>query len=45
MSSSLKNLSDFSTATEIPSAEAYTFGIVVAEWKRGDHQRVIPGCL
>jgi 6,7-dimethyl-8-ribityllumazine synthase len=32
MSSALKNLSDFSTATEIPSAEAFTFGIVVAEW-------------
>ncbi|OOQ58695.1 6,7-dimethyl-8-ribityllumazine synthase [Mucilaginibacter pedocola] len=32
MASALKNLSDFSTATEIPSAEAFTFGIVVAEW-------------
>ncbi|AMR31503.1 6,7-dimethyl-8-ribityllumazine synthase [Mucilaginibacter sp. PAMC 26640] len=32
MSSALKNLSDFSTASEIPSAEGFTFGIVVAEW-------------
>lgn len=32
MSSALKNLSDFSTATEIPSAKPFTFGIVVAEW-------------
>lgn len=31
MSTQLKNLSDFS-GTEIPSATAYRFGIVVAEW-------------
>ena len=31
MSSQLKNLSDFS-ATAIPSAAAYSFGIAVAEW-------------
>ncbi|RCH55502.1 6,7-dimethyl-8-ribityllumazine synthase [Mucilaginibacter hurinus] len=31
MATQLKNLSDFS-ATEIPSAAAYRFGIVVAEW-------------
>ncbi|RFZ81864.1 6,7-dimethyl-8-ribityllumazine synthase [Mucilaginibacter terrenus] len=32
MASSLKNLSDFSTASDIPSAEDFTFGIAVAEW-------------
>jgi 6,7-dimethyl-8-ribityllumazine synthase len=32
MATQLKNLSDFSTASEIPSAQAYSFGIVVAEW-------------
>lgn len=32
MATQLKNLSDFSTAGEIPDAAAYTFGIVVAEW-------------
>jgi 6,7-dimethyl-8-ribityllumazine synthase len=32
MATQLKNLSDFSTASEIPSAEGYSFGIVVAEW-------------
>ncbi|MBE9586046.1 6,7-dimethyl-8-ribityllumazine synthase [Mucilaginibacter sp. JRF] len=31
MATQLKNLSDFS-ATEIPNAAPYTFGIVVAEW-------------
>jgi 6,7-dimethyl-8-ribityllumazine synthase len=31
MSTQLKNLSDFSN-TEVPSAAAYKFGIVVAEW-------------
>ncbi|WP_448702606.1 6,7-dimethyl-8-ribityllumazine synthase [Mucilaginibacter sp. AW1-3] len=31
MATQLKNLSDFSN-TEIPSAAAYKFGIVVAEW-------------
>jgi 6,7-dimethyl-8-ribityllumazine synthase len=31
MATQLKNLSDFSQ-TEIPSATAYSFGIVVAEW-------------
>src|ERR1700743_1963125 len=31
MATQLKNLSDFSN-TEIPSAEGYRFGIVVAEW-------------
>jgi 6,7-dimethyl-8-ribityllumazine synthase len=31
MATQLKNLSDFS-ATEIPSAAPYSFGIVVAEW-------------
>jgi len=31
MSTQHKNLSDF-TGTEIPSAAAYSFGIVVAEW-------------
>jgi len=31
MASQLKNLSDFSN-TQIPSAAAYKFGIVVAEW-------------
>jgi len=31
MASQLKNLSDFSH-TEVPSAAAYKFGIVVAEW-------------
>ena len=32
MATQLKNLSDFSTASEIPSAENFSFGIVVAEW-------------
>jgi 6,7-dimethyl-8-ribityllumazine synthase len=32
MATQLKNLSDFSTAGEIPSAKGYSFGIVVAEW-------------
>ncbi|MBK0377826.1 6,7-dimethyl-8-ribityllumazine synthase [Mucilaginibacter segetis] len=32
MATQLKNLSDFSSATEIPSAAGYSFGIVVAEW-------------
>ncbi|MBD1394178.1 6,7-dimethyl-8-ribityllumazine synthase [Mucilaginibacter glaciei] len=32
MATQLKNLSDFSTATAIPDASAFTFGIVVAEW-------------
>ena len=32
MSSQHKNLSDFSSASEIPSAAGYSFGIVVAEW-------------
>ena len=32
MATQLKNLSDFSSAAEIPSAEGYTFGIAVAEW-------------
>jgi 6,7-dimethyl-8-ribityllumazine synthase len=31
MATQLKNLSDFS-GTEVPSASAYSFGIVVAEW-------------
>jgi 6,7-dimethyl-8-ribityllumazine synthase len=31
MSTQLKNLSDFS-ATEVPAAAPYSFGIVVAEW-------------
>ena len=34
MATYLKNLSDFSE-TEIPSAAAYKFGIVVAEWNAG----------
>ncbi len=34
MSTKLKNLSDFS-ATEVPSAAPYRFGIVVAEWNSG----------
>jgi 6,7-dimethyl-8-ribityllumazine synthase len=32
MATQLKNLSDFSTAAEIPSAADFSFGIVVAEW-------------
>ncbi|MFD0794811.1 6,7-dimethyl-8-ribityllumazine synthase [Mucilaginibacter litoreus] len=32
MATQLKNLSDFSSASEIPSAESFSFGIVVAEW-------------
>jgi 6,7-dimethyl-8-ribityllumazine synthase len=32
MASHLKNLSDFSSASAIPSAKAFSFGIVVAEW-------------
>jgi 6,7-dimethyl-8-ribityllumazine synthase len=32
MATQLKNLSDFSAASDIPTAEAYSFGIVVAEW-------------
>ena len=32
MATQLKNLSDFSSASEIPSAEAFSFGILVAEW-------------
>ncbi|TWR30313.1 6,7-dimethyl-8-ribityllumazine synthase [Mucilaginibacter pallidiroseus] len=32
MATQLKNLSDFSSASNIPSAAGYTFGIVVAEW-------------
>ena len=32
MATQLKNLSDFSTASDIPSAAGFTFGIVVAEW-------------
>src|SRR6185312_11623857 len=31
MSSQHKNLSDFS-GTEVPSASAYRFGVIVAEW-------------
>jgi 6,7-dimethyl-8-ribityllumazine synthase len=33
MATQLKNLSDF-TDTEIPSAVAYRFGIIVAEWNK-----------
>jgi len=32
MATHLKNLSDFSSASAIPSAKPYSFGILVAEW-------------
>ena len=32
MATLLKNLSDFSSASAIPSAKPYSFGILVAEW-------------
>ena len=44
MSSSLKNLSDFSH-TEVPPANNYRFGIVVAEFNRDVTSKVEEGAL
>ena len=44
MSSSLKNLSDFSYTT-IPNAESFSFGIVVAEWNAQVTAALLSGCI